>query len=126
MVEALMYAAIGFLIAVLIGLAAIPLVHNRAVRLTMRDLEGGLPISMGELQAEKDALRAEFAMAVRRLELTNEQLRNRLANLMVRLSRKDDFINQLKLHLPAESEPLGITVYEKAPRKREAQSKKAA
>ncbi len=126
MVEALMYAAIGFLIAVLIGLAAMPLVHNRAVRLTMRDLEGGLPISMGELQAEKDALRAEFAMAVRRLELTNEQLRNRLANLMVRVSQKNDFINQLKSHLPAESEPLAITVYEKATRKREAQSKKAA
>ncbi len=125
MVEAVMYAASGFLIAGLIGLAAIPLVHQRAVRLTMRDLEGGVPISLGELHAEKDALRAEFAMAIRRLELANEQLRNRLANLMVQVSQKDDVINQLKSHVRTENEPLAIRVYEKAARKGQAEKKAA-
>jgi hypothetical protein len=126
MVEPLMYAAMGFLIAVLIGLAAIPLVHDRAVRLSMRDLEGALPISMGELQAEKDALRAEFAMAVRRLEIANERLRTRLAHSMVRVSQKNDLINQLKSHLRPENEPRAMTLYKKPARKRETQSKKAA
>jgi hypothetical protein len=126
MVEAIIYAAIGFLIAALIGLAAIPLIHKRAVRLTMRDLEGGLPISMAELQAEKDALRAEFAMTVRRLEIANQQLRSRLASLMVYVSRKDDLINRLRAHVRAENEPLAITVYEKPVPKREARPEKAA
>ena len=36
MVEPIMYLAIGFLLAMLCGLAIVPLVHNRAVRLTTR------------------------------------------------------------------------------------------
>ncbi len=126
MVEAAMYAAIGFLIATLIGLAVIPLIHNRAVRLTMRDLEGGLPMSMGELQAEKDALRAEFALAVRRLEITNEQLRSKVANLMVCVSQKDDVINRLRSHLRADHDALTITPYERPARKPRARHQKAA
>ena len=35
MIEPAMYFAIGFLFASLIGIIFIPLVHNRAVRLTM-------------------------------------------------------------------------------------------
>ena len=34
MVEPIMYLAIGFLLAMLLGLMIVPLVHNRAVRLT--------------------------------------------------------------------------------------------
>jgi type II secretory pathway component PulF len=34
MVEPIMYLAIGFLVSMLCGLMIMPLVHNRAVRLT--------------------------------------------------------------------------------------------
>ena len=36
MIESVMYFGIGFLVAALLGLLFVPLVHNRAVRLTMR------------------------------------------------------------------------------------------
>jgi hypothetical protein len=36
MIEPVMYFGIGFLVAALLGLLFVPLVHNRAVRLTMR------------------------------------------------------------------------------------------
>ena len=36
MIEPIMYGAIGFLISMLFGLMIVPLVHNRAVRLTTR------------------------------------------------------------------------------------------
>ena len=39
MVEPIMYFAIGFLVSTLLGLAIVPLVHNRAVRLTTKRLE---------------------------------------------------------------------------------------
>ena len=75
MIEPIMFFGIGFLVASLFGLVLIPLVHNRAVRLTMRRLEAATPLSMAEIQADKDQLRAEFAMSTRRLELSVEQMK---------------------------------------------------
>lgn len=72
-----MYMGIGFLVAALIGVAVVSLVHDRAVRLTMRRLQGALPRSMVEIQADKDLLRAEFAMSTRRLELNLEQIKHK-------------------------------------------------
>ena len=47
MVEPIMFAAIGFLVAALLVLGFIPLVHGRAVRLTTRRLEAATPLSTG-------------------------------------------------------------------------------
>ena len=58
MIEPIMFFSIGFLAASLFGLVLIPLVHNRAVRLTMKRLEAATPLSMAEIQADKDQLRA--------------------------------------------------------------------
>jgi len=41
-------------------------------------------------------LRADFAMSTRRLELSNEQLRNKTANQLAELGRKSDILNRLK------------------------------
>jgi hypothetical protein len=75
MIEAIMFIGIGFLAASLLGLVSIPLVHARAVRLTMRRIQAGLPLSMAEFQADKDHLRAEFAMSTCRLEVAMSELR---------------------------------------------------
>jgi len=75
MIEQIMYLAIGFLVALLLALMIAPLVHNRAVRLTTKRLEAATPLSMAEIQADKDQLRAEFAMSTRRLELSVEQMK---------------------------------------------------
>jgi chromosome segregation ATPase len=99
MIEPIMYFGIGFLVATLIGLIIIPLVHGRAVRLTMRRLEAATPLSMAEIQADKDQLRAEFAMSTRRLEMSVEQLQNRTTAQLAELSRKTDAINRLKAEL---------------------------
>ena len=58
MVEPIMYLAIGFLVSMLFGLMIVPLVHNRAVRLTTKRLEAATPLSMAEIQAHKDQWRA--------------------------------------------------------------------
>jgi chromosome segregation ATPase len=99
MIEPVMYFGIGFLVAGLIGLVLIPLVHNRAVRLTMRKLEAATPLSMAEIQADKDQLRAEFAMSTRRLEMSVEQLKSKSTNQLAELSKKSDAINRLKIEL---------------------------
>jgi chromosome segregation ATPase len=99
MVEPIMYFAIGFLVSTLLGLAIVPLVHNRAVRLTTKRLEAATPLSMAEIQADKDQLRAEFAMSARRLEMSVEQLKAKTTSQLAELGKKSDSINRLKFEL---------------------------
>ncbi len=99
MVEPIMYLAIGFLLSMLVGLMIVPLVHNRAVRLTTRRLEAATPLSMAEIQADKDQLRAEFAMSARRLEMSVDQLKNKTTSQLAELGKKTDAINRMKIEL---------------------------
>jgi len=99
MIEPIMYLAIGFLISMLCGLMIVPLVHNRAVRLTTRRLEAATPLSMAEIQADKDQLRAEFAMSARRLEMNVEQLKHKTTSQLAELGKKTDAINRMKIEL---------------------------
>ena len=99
MIEPIMYFGIGFLVAALLGLLFIPLVHNRAVRLTMRRLEAATPLSIAEIRADKDQLRAEFAMSTRRLEINVDQMKNKTTTQLAELGKKSDAINQLKKEL---------------------------
>jgi chromosome segregation ATPase len=72
------------------------MVHGRAVRLTTRRLEALTPVSLGEIQAEKDQLRAEFAMSTRRLEASVEQLKLKTTDQLAEIGRKTDVVRQLK------------------------------
>ncbi|HZP68578.1 MAG TPA: hypothetical protein VFB29_01425 [Pseudolabrys sp.] len=96
MIEAAMYIGIGLLAGCLIAVSVVPLVHERAVRLTARKFEAVLPHSITEIQADKDLLRADFAMSTRRMEIAVEQLRTRAASQLAELGRKADIINRLK------------------------------
>src|ERR1700722_6080632 len=99
MIEPIMYLAIGFLVSMLFGLMIVPLVHNRAVRLTTKRLEAATPLSMAEIQADKDQLRAEFAMSARRLEMNVDQLKNKTTSQLAELGKKSDAINRMKIEL---------------------------
>jgi chromosome segregation ATPase len=99
MIEPIMFFGIGFLVASLLTLIFVPLVHGRAVRLTTRRLEAATPLSMAEIQADKDQLRAEFAMATRRLEISLEQMKNKTTSQSAELGKKSDEIQRLKAEL---------------------------
>src|SRR6201747_2780382 len=99
MIEPIMYLAVGFLVSMLFGLMIVPLVHNRAVRLTTKRLEAATPLSMAEIQADKDQLRAEFAMSARRLEMSVDQLKHKTTSQLAELGKKSDAIDRMKLEL---------------------------
>jgi chromosome segregation ATPase len=99
MIEPVMYLGIGFLAAALLCLLFVPLVHNRAVRLTMKRLEAATPLSIAEIRADKDQLRAEFAMSTRRLEMSVEKMKARTTTQLADLGKKTDAINHLKKEL---------------------------
>jgi hypothetical protein len=56
---------------------------------------------MAEVRADKDLLRAEFAIATRRSELKIEQLTTNSASQLAELGRKADAINRLKIECDA-------------------------
>jgi chromosome segregation ATPase len=96
MVEAIMFVGLGFFAASLLALIVVPLVHARAVRLTTRRLEAAAPVSIAEIQADKDQLRAEFAISTRRLEMSVDQLKTRTTGQLAELGKKTEAINSLK------------------------------
>lgn len=71
-----MYFFLGVLIATLVALLVLPAVWHRAVRLTTKRVEAAVPVSIFEIQADKDQQRAFFALNQRRIELQTEALRD--------------------------------------------------
>jgi archaellum component FlaC len=99
MIEPIMYATLGFLVATLLAIMSLPLVHRRAVRLTTRRIEAATPMSIAEIQAEKDHLRAENAMAMRRLEMLVEDTRSKAAAQLSDVGKKAETIHRLKVEV---------------------------
>lgn len=108
MIQSLMLGGIGLLAGCLLMLPFFPLIHGRAVRLTKRRIAAATPMTTSEIQADKDQLRAEFAMSVRRLEIGMEAMRTKavarsadkqnaeISRLQVELDKKTAMILALR------------------------------
>src|SRR5215210_5034831 len=95
-VETIMYFALGFLVAAVLALMILPQVWRRAVRLTTKRIEAATPITLAEFRADKDQLRAEFALSTRRLEMNVEALRRRLSDQLRDINRKKSDLSSIK------------------------------
>ena len=95
-IENIMYFALGLLLAGLVALAIMPAGWRRAVRLTKKRIEAATPITMAEFRADKDQLRAEFALSTRRLEMNVEALRRRLSEQLRDINRKRNEVGAIK------------------------------
>ncbi len=95
MLEGLLYFVLGFLSSALIALMVSPAIWNRAVVLTRKRIEASVPLTLNEIQADKDQLRAEFAMSTRRLEMSIEELRDKGSRQIIEINRKRDELAKL-------------------------------
>lgn len=86
---------LGFLSAGLIALIVAPMVWRRAVALTRKRIEASVPLSRSEIEADKDRMRAEFAMATRRLEINFKNFREKAASQIVEINRNREELKQL-------------------------------
>ncbi len=123
MVETIMIFALGFVAASLIALLIIPAINARAERLARRRTEALFPMSITELTAEKDHLRAEFAVLQRRIERKAEeamaakhQSMEELGRRAVRieamesaLTERDKTIAELERKLASTQDRLDVT-----------------
>jgi len=91
-----MYFALGAMSVGLLTLLLLPAISRRATRLARRRLEMLLPLSMEEVIAERDLLRAEFATERRRLEQRMDAQGGEHAKEMAELGRRATEIVTLK------------------------------
>ncbi|KAF0132430.1 MAG: hypothetical protein FD152_1925 [Xanthobacteraceae bacterium] len=102
-IETAMVFVLGFVVAALLSLALMGAVWRRAVRLTTRRVESAIPLSMAEIKAEKDHVRAEYALGIRRIEVEAERLRE-AANLQtIEIARRNETIRDLNAELDARA-----------------------
>src|SRR6201986_4950939 len=95
-IESMMFFVLGALVSALIMLLIMPAIWRRAVRLTKKRIEAATPLTLAEFRADKDQLRAEFALSTRRLEMNVEALRRRLADQVRDINRKKSEMGGMK------------------------------
>jgi chromosome segregation ATPase len=95
LIQSAMAFALGLFVAGLIVLIVTPAIWQRAMRLARRRIEASVPLTRTEIQADKDQLRAGFAVANRRLEIEAGRLRERVAEGQIALSRRTEEVAAL-------------------------------
>src|SRR3954471_16823243 len=105
-VETIMIFALGFLAAALLALLIIPAINTRAERLARRRAEALFPMSISELTAEKDHLRAEFAVLQTRIERRAEEALAVKHQSMEELGRRAVRIDSLETEMAGRDETI--------------------
>ena len=92
---AAMLVTLGFLIAALMVVILLPAYRRRIERFATEALKRMLPLTEDEIRADKDRLRANFAMEVHRLETKVEEAGLSAARQSVEINRRDAKIQEL-------------------------------
>lgn len=95
-IQSAMLVALGFLAATLLALLVAPAFWARAVRLTTGRIKDSMPLTEVEIRADKDRLRAEYAIKVHKLESQVEQVKFAAARQQIELNRRDARINEVE------------------------------
>ena len=101
MIEIGLLVALGFLIASLLAVLFAGPFWRRAVRLTTRRIEATMPMSLTDIQAEKDQIRAEYAVELRRAEIARDREKENAARFLVERNKHRVEIAELKNRIDA-------------------------
>lgn len=83
-----------------------PAIWRRAVVLTRRRIEASVPLSLNEIQADKDRMRAEFAMSTRRLEMSIKSFKEKAAAQIIEINKNRDELRRLAEERTEKNEAL--------------------
>jgi hypothetical protein len=123
MIEYALLVMLGFCVAGLLALLIAPTIWNRAVRLTTKRLDATLPMSLSDIEADKDLLRAAYAIQIRRLEAGLTKARDKSAGQLVDISKLQMAIGEMRdrvaeLEKQLEERRNAANVFERTIRKR--------
>ncbi|CAM5454824.1 myosin heavy subunit [Aquamicrobium terrae] len=106
MVQSVLFFILGFLAATFLVVLVGPAVWRRAVVLTRRRIAAAAPLTLAEMQADKDRIRAGFALTARKLEMEIKALKDRVAAQMVELGRAGEELKKLAAERDTQGQAL--------------------
>lgn len=96
MIQSGLLFLLGFLVAGFLALIIAPTIWRRAVFLTRKRIESSIPLTANELQAEKDKLRAEYAISQRKVEMALSKQREKYAEQAGIVVKQNSQIKEFK------------------------------
>lgn len=102
MVESLVVFLLGALVAGFLALIVAPIFMRRTARLVERRVRATAPLSLAEINSEKDLLRADFAVRLRKLEVQLETAKTAAARREMELGRQTQDTREASIELAAK------------------------
>nr|WP_319486197.1 hypothetical protein [uncultured Cohaesibacter sp.] len=110
MIAIIMYIMLGVFVTLLLMLLIVPMIWRRVVRLTRKRMMAEMPMSYSELQAEKDQVRAEMAIDLRKQEVIASRRQDEIANQTIRIDRLKKAIEERDAQIATHLETIeGLT-----------------
>lgn len=94
--QSYMLVALGILLAALVVIAILPSYRRRVERLTSDAIRASIPLTEAEIRADKDKLRAQYAIRVHKLEAESEHQKLSAARQRIEMNRRDARITELQ------------------------------
>ncbi len=107
MIQYVMLVALGFFLASLLFVLIAPSFWARAVRLTKKRMETAMPLTLSEIEADKDQLRGMYAVKLRRLEASLTKAKEKSAHQLVEMSRLQMSMMEMADHAASLERALG-------------------
>ncbi len=90
MIQSALIFILGVLVAVFVVVLLGPSVWRRAFFLARRQVHAELPVTLAEIRADRDGLRAEHAVAFSKLERQLKQEREKSSEQLIKLGKQHD------------------------------------
>ncbi len=91
-----MLVLLGFFVAGFLALLIAPAYRRRAARLANEELKRTMPLSEAEIRADKDRLRADYAIYIHQLQEKVDEASDAAARQRIELNRRDAGISSLE------------------------------
>ena len=95
-IHAAMLVILGFLLAALLLLVFLPAYRRRIERFTSETIKRSLPLTETEIRADKDRIRAEYAIELHKLDMKVEESSLAAARQSVEINRREAKIHALE------------------------------
>ncbi|TCT13393.1 hypothetical protein EDC22_101258 [Tepidamorphus gemmatus] len=99
MIENLVVFTLGALVALLVVLLIAPTLFRRTARLAERRVRATAPLTMAEIRAEQDLIRADHAVALRKVEIQLDRLKRAAVAGQIELGRREAEVRELQTEL---------------------------